>query len=176
VSAISDERPTEETPATPLGPDRAQLGLAALLAVVGAYTLYDATTLRVGFADPVGPKVFPYVIGGALVVLAGLLVVSTLRGTRGEVEGGEDVDLDQAADWVTVAKLVGVIAFTIATVDLLGWAITGGVLFAGAAWALGSRTLVRDAIVGIVLSVASWYAFYVGLGIPLSPGILDGIL
>ena len=77
---------------------------------------------------------------------------------------------------MTVAKLVGVICFTIATVDLLGWAITGGVLFAGAAWALGSRTLVRDVIVGFVLSVASWYAFYSGLGIPLSPGILDGIL
>ena len=27
-----------------------------------------------------------------------------------------------------------------------------------------------------VLAVVSWYAFYVGLGIPLSAGILDGIL
>ena len=58
----------------------------------------------------------------------------------------------------------------------LGWAITGGLLFAGCAWALGSRTLVRDLIIGFVLSVASWYFFYVGLGVPLSPGILDGIL
>lgn len=161
---------------TETGPDRAQLGLAALLGAVGLYTVYDATTLEVGFADPVGPSVFPYVIGGVLVLLAVLLVVSTLRGERGEVEGGEDVDLDQPADWVTVAKLVGVIVFAIATVDLLGWAITGGLLFAGAAWALGSRTLVRDVIVGFVLAVVSWYAFYVGLGIPLSPGILDGIL
>ena len=29
---------------------------------------------------------------------------------------------------------------------------------------------------GVVMAVVSWYAFYVGLGIPLSPGILDGIL
>jgi len=35
---------------------------------------------------------------------------------------------------------------------------------------------VRDVIVGLVLAVASWYAFYVGLGIPLTPGVLDGIL
>lgn len=159
-----------------LGPDRAQLGVAALLVVVGAYTVYDATTLKVGFADPVGPKVFPYAIGSALIVLALLLVVSTLRGGRGEIEGGEDVDPNAAADWTTVVKLVAVILFTVATVDLLGWAITGGVLFSGAAWALGSRTLVRDVIVGFVLAVASWYAFYSGLGIPLSPGILDGIL
>ena len=40
-----------------------------------------------------------------------------------------------------------------ATVDLLGWAITGAALFAGGAWALGSRTLVRDVIVGLVLAV-----------------------
>ena len=30
-------------------------------------------------------------------------------------------------------------------------------------------------IVGAVLSVASWYFFW-GLGVPLPPGILDGIL
>jgi putative tricarboxylic transport membrane protein len=66
--------------------------------------------------------------------------------------------------------------FTIATVDVLGWTITGAVLFAGSTWALGSRTLVRDVLIGAVLSVTSWYAFYVGLGIPLSAGILDGIL
>jgi putative tricarboxylic transport membrane protein len=160
----------------PQGIDKPQLGVAALLGVVGAYTLYDATTLNVGFADPVGPKVFPYVIGTVGLVLAVLLALATLRGSRAEAEGGEDVDLTQASDWTTVLKLVGVIVLTIAVVDLLGWAITGGILFAGSAWALGSRTLVRDAIVGVVLAVVSWYAFYVGLGVPLSPGILDGIL
>jgi putative tricarboxylic transport membrane protein len=43
--------------------DLAQIGLAAVTAVVGAYTMYDASTLQVGFADPVGPRLFPYVIG-----------------------------------------------------------------------------------------------------------------
>jgi putative tricarboxylic transport membrane protein len=156
--------------------DLAQLGLAAVTAVVGAYTMYDASTLQVGFADPVGPRVFPYVVGAGLLVSSVLLVVAALRGDRPEAEGGEDVDLDVQADWVTVAKLVGIIGVTIATVGFLGWAISGAILFAGATWALGSRTLIRDVIVGCVLSVASWYAFYVGLGIPLSAGILDGIL
>ena len=156
--------------------DLAQIGLAAVTAVVGAYTMYDATTLQVGFADPVGPRVFPYVVGAGLLVSSVLLVVAALRGDRPEAEGGEDVDLDVRADWVTVAKLVGIIGVTIATVGFLGWAISGAILFAGSTWALGSRTLVRDVLVGCVLSVASWYAFYVGLGIPLSAGILDGIL
>ncbi|WP_235734751.1 tripartite tricarboxylate transporter TctB family protein [Nocardioides alcanivorans] len=156
--------------------DRAQYGLAALLAAVGGYTIYDATGLTVGFGDPVGPKAFPYLIGSVMLLLAVLLAVATARGDRGTAEAGEDVDLSQGADWITVLKLVGVLVFTIATIDWLGWAITGAILFAGSAWSLGSRTVIRDLIIGGVLSVGSWYAFYSGLGIALSPGILDGIL
>ena len=89
---------------------------------------------------------------------------------------GEDIDLTEPADWMTVVKLVGILVFTIATINLLGWAITGAILFAGSAWALGSRTPIRDVLIGAVLSVGIWYAFYVGLGIPLGPGLLDGIL
>ncbi len=156
--------------------DFGQYGLAAFMIVVGIYTVVDAAGLEVGFADPVGPRVFPYVIGAGLVVVGALLAVATARGSQPEPEEGEDVVLSSSADWVTVLKLVAVLLFTVATVNLLGWAISGAVLFAGAAWALGSRTLVRDVIVGLVLAIASWYAFYVGLGIPLTPGVLDGIL
>ena len=164
-----------EQPAAPER-DLSQLGLAALLAVLGAYTIYDATTLDVGFGDPVGPRLFPYAIGSVLLLLSVLLVFATLRGDVPEPDGGEDVDLTQKADWVTVTKLVGVLVFTIATVNLLGWAISGAALFAGSAWCLGSRTQVRDVLVGLILSVTSWYAFFVGLGIPLTPGVLDGVL
>ncbi|MEI7056757.1 tripartite tricarboxylate transporter TctB family protein [Nocardioides sp. CCNWLW239] len=156
--------------------DVGQFGLAAFLVVVGIYTIVDAAGLEVGFADPVGPRVFPYVIGSGLVVVGVLLAVATARGSQPEPEEGEDVDLSQSADWLTVTKLVAVLLLTVATVNLLGWAISGALLFVGAAWSLGSRTLVRDVLVGLVLAVASWYAFHVGLGIPLTPGVLDGIL
>ena len=158
------------------GMDKAQYGMAALLGVLGVYTILDATTLKVGFADPVGPRVFPYVIGSVMVVLAVLLAVATARGDRGEPEEGEDIDLSARPDMVTVLKLVAILVFNIATIDFLGWAITGAILFAGCAWALGSRTLLRDILIGVVISVGSWYFFYSGLDIPLSPGILDGIL
>ena len=169
--------PLDTTPGTPGTPHRTapdaalperdlpQLGLAAALVLVGAYTFYDATTLQIGFGDPVGPRVFPYVIGAVTVLLGVLLAVATLRGDVPEAEGGEDVDLRQPADWVTVL-----------TVSFLGWAISGAILFVGSAWSLGSRTLVRDVIVGLVLSVGSWYAFHEGLGVILPAGILDGVL
>jgi putative tricarboxylic transport membrane protein len=173
--SVSHEPQTEHSTA-PLGVDKAQYGMAVLLAALGAYTIYDATTLKVGFADPVGPRVFPYVIGSVLLVLSVLLAVATARGSRGEPEEGEDVDLAARPDMVTVLKLIAILVFNIATVDFLGWAITGAILFAGCAWTLGSKTLLRDVVIGAVLSVGSWYFFYAGLDIPLSPGILDGIL
>jgi putative tricarboxylic transport membrane protein len=179
------ERPSEPTAANQpaveqqdpaQGVDKAQYGMAALLLILGAYTIYDASTLTVGFADPVGPRVFPYVIGTVMLVLGVLLAVATARVDRGEPEQGEDIDLDARPDMVTVLKLVGILVFNIATIELLGWAISGAILFAGSAWALGSKTWLRDIVVGAVLSVGSWYFFYSGLDIPLSPGILDGIL
>jgi putative tricarboxylic transport membrane protein len=156
--------------------DKAQYGLAAVLAAVGAYTLIDARGLNVGFGDPVGPRVFPYAIGIGMILLAVGLAVATSRGDVGEAEAGEDIDPTSPADWATVGKLVGILVLNLLLVNVLGWAITGAFLFAGCAWALGSRTLVRDVIVGAVLSVGSWYFFYSGLDVPLPPGILDGIL
>ena len=155
--------------------DKAQYGLAAALLLVGVYTLIDARGLNVGFGDPIGPRVFPYVIGTGMIVLSILLALATARGDVAEAEAGEDVDLTTPADWVTVGKLVGILVLNLLLVNVLGWAITGALLFAGAAWALGSRTLLRDVLVGAVLAVGSWYFFW-GLGVPLPPGVLDGIL
>lgn len=156
--------------------DRSQYLLAAALFVIGVYTIIDARGLNVGFGDPVGPRVFPYIIGTGMVILSVLLAVATARGDAAEPEAGEDIDLTTPPDWLTVGKLVGVLVLNLLLVNLLGWAISGALLFAGAAWALGSRTLLRDLLVGVVLSVLSWYFFYVALGVPLTPGVLDGIL
>lgn len=159
------------------GVDKAQYGLAAFLAVVGAYVVYDATTLSDGFADqPVQPYAFPYVVGSVLLVLAVALAVATSRGNLPVAEEGEDVDLSQPSDWATVAQLVAVFLANILLIDWLGWAITGAMLFVGTAYVLGSRTLIRDVAVGVALSVGTWYGFYSGLGLAIPAGILDGVL
>ena len=157
--------------------DTAQYGLAVFIAVVGAYVLYDASGLEQGFADdPLGPRAVPYLVGGVLLVLAVLLAVATARGDVPEAEEGEDVDLSERSAWATVAKLVGVVVLNIVLIDTLGWAITGALLFAGCAAVLGSRTHLRDLAIGVVLSLVTWYGFYVGLGVPIPPGVLDGVL
>ncbi len=155
--------------------DKAQYGLAAVMLVVGVLTIVDARGLSVGFGDPIGPRVFPYLVGTGMIVVAVLLAIATARGDVAEGEAGEDVDLTSPADWVTVLKLVSILVLNLLFVNIVGWAITGALLFAGAAWTLGSKSLVGDLIVGAVMSVASWYFFWY-LGVPLPAGILDGIL
>jgi putative tricarboxylic transport membrane protein len=53
---------------------------------------------------------------------------------------------------------------------------SGAILFWGAAFALGSRHYIRDAVIAFALSIGSWYLFALTLGIVLPPGILRGIL
>ncbi|MBC7633197.1 tripartite tricarboxylate transporter TctB family protein [Aeromicrobium sp.] len=170
----------EETIGDPGGThlvDSAQYGLAAFLAIAGAYVLYDATTLRNGFADqPVQPHTLSYVVGAGLVILGALLAVATARGDVAQAEDGEDIDLTHGSDWATVVKLVVVFALNIVLIDWLGWAVTGALLFVGTAHVLGSRTIVRNLAIGVVLSTSTWYGFYSGLGLPIPAGILDGVL
>ena len=109
-------------------------------------------------------------------MLAIILAIAIPRGSTGEEEGGEDIDTSTPADWRTVGLLVGLFVAVIVLVVPLGWAITGTLLFAGAATILGSKRYVLNLIIGVVLAVGSFYAFYSGLGIPLPAGILDGIL
>ena len=157
--------------------DKAQYAMAGFLLAAGGYVLLDALGLDDGFADqPVQPSTLPYVVGAGLMLLGVLLAVATARGDRPQAEEGEDIDLTQGTDVRTVGMLAAVLVVNLSLIDLLGWAITGALLFAGAAGVLGSRSHVRDLAVGVALSVGTWYGFYVGLGIPIPAGVLDGVL
>ncbi|GAA5165999.1 tripartite tricarboxylate transporter TctB family protein [Ornithinimicrobium tianjinense] len=157
---------------------RSELGVAAFLAALGVLVLVDALGLHAPYSqsDPVGPKTVPYVVAALLVVCAVVLAVDVLRGGRGESEGGEDVDLTHPTDWRTVLPLVAVFAANIALVDTLGWVLSGTLLFFGSVVALGSRHYVRDLVISALLALGSFYGFYLGLGIPLPAGLLEGVL
>jgi putative tricarboxylic transport membrane protein len=157
---------------------RSELGVAALLGAVGALVLIDAARLVVPYSqsDPVGPKALPMIVGGLLLICAVLLAVNVLRGGRGEAEAGEDVDLTHPADWKTVLPLAGAFIANILLIDWAGWVISGTVLFWGSVWALGSRHYVRDGLISLALALLTFYGFYLGLGIALPAGLLEGIL
>lgn len=157
---------------------RSELGLAALLGAVGVLVFWDAATMEVPqtTADLLGPRAVPYVVGTLLLVCATWLTVDVLRGGHGAEEGGEDVDLTHPTEWRVVLPLVGVFLGNVLLIDLLGWVISGALLFWGSARALGSSHPVRDAVISLLLSLGTFYGFYVGLGIYLPAGLLEGVL
>jgi putative tricarboxylic transport membrane protein len=169
---------TEATTATTAVRDRAQYGLCAALALVGVVVIVDAS--RIGHVtssnDPVGPRAMPFVVGGALLLVAVLYALDVFRGGVGEAEAGEDVELGQAADWRTVAMLAAAFALNAVLIEPLGWVISGSLLFFLSAFALGNRHHVRGLAIGIALGLVTFYAFAIGLGVNLPAGILQGIL
>ncbi|CAN5323751.1 tripartite tricarboxylate transporter TctB family protein [soil metagenome] len=169
---------TEPTEVSEKITDKAQYLVCAVCAIVGVFLIVDALRIADGFAkvDPVGPRLFPLVIGIGLIVLGIILAIAIPRGSRGEADAGEDVDPNMPSDWRTVGLLIALFVAMIVLVNPLGWVITSSLFFACAATILGSKHYVRNVLIGVVLALASFYAFYSGLGIPLPAGILDGIL
>jgi putative tricarboxylic transport membrane protein len=164
------------TPLTGKG-GRSEFGVALLLLALGTWAIVDALRLSdLASRGPVSARTVPLVVGALLIAMAVLLAVDLIRGGRGEQEGGEDVDLSHGSDWQTIGLLVAAFAFNALFIDLLGWPVTGAVLFFGATFALGGRHLVRQAGIAVVLSVGTWYLFYLGLGIKLPVGLLKGVL
>ncbi|MFU8875575.1 tripartite tricarboxylate transporter TctB family protein [Micromonospora sp. SL4-19] len=159
--------------------DRAQYGMCAFLALVGGLVIFDATT-RVGqainSADPIGPKPVPILLGVLLLIVAAIYAVDVARGGAGEAEAGEDVDLSTRIDWRTVLLLIGAFLVNAVLIDRLGWVISGTILFWGSAYALGNRHYFRNLLISVALSLITFYAFAIGLGVSLPAGVLQGIL
>jgi putative tricarboxylic transport membrane protein len=157
---------------------RSELGLALLLGAAGVVVLVDAAGLRAPYSqsDPVGPRTVPMIVGGLLLACALALTVNVLRGGHGEAEEGEDVDLTAPTEWRVLLPLAGVFLANVLLVDRLGWVLSGTLLFFGSAWVLGSRHPVRDVVISLALSLLTFYGFYLGLGIHLPAGLLEGVL
>ena len=135
-----------------------------LVWLYGALSLPQAATYAV-----VGPGFFPAVIGAGLVLLGVLLLVAVARGERFEPQDVEDADAtrapSRAAFWTTVAA--GVIPVFV--IRPLGFPIAAALTFALTALAFGSRRLLLDVGVGLLLGVACWLLFSRLLGLSL-PG------
>lgn len=164
--------------ATEQGRGRAEYLVCAFLALLGVVVLVNTSMVHApaNSNDPAGPRIVPFVVGGALLVLSAALAVAIHRGDHAVGEEGEDVDLTAPMDVRTILLLLATFLVHIALIDWAGWVIAGGLLFYGAAFALGSRHYVRNLFVAAAMGLITFYAFVVGLGVNLPAGILKGIL
>ncbi|EJM48307.1 tripartite tricarboxylate transporter TctB family protein [Pseudomonas sp. GM48] len=110
--------------------------------------------------------VYPYVVAaflGAVGLLLGYQAISggfrELENDTATVPGGT-----AGAAWVT-AGLVGVAVL----INLTGFVLAAGLLFACSARGFGSRHPVRDLAIGIALTLPIYWLFNAGLGVSLPP-------
>ncbi len=156
---------------------RSELGLALVLLALGAFVLVETVTIEVpANANAVGPRFFPTVVGVLLCLVGLWLAVDVLRGGHGDMEAAEDIDLSRTSDWRTLLLLSVVFLGHAAVLEVLGFAVTGALLFFGVGAVLGSRRWARDAAVAVVLATAAYALFGRVLGVGLPAGLLEGIL
>jgi putative tricarboxylic transport membrane protein len=155
-----------------------ELLMAALVAGLGVVCVVEATTIPSNAATrgPVGSATMPAVVGVLLLGAGVMIAVGVMRGRFGEMEGGEDVDLDQRADWKALSVISLVFLANAVLIERVGWPISGSMLFFGAAWALGSRRALRDVAVAVAVTIASYYLFTEALGVALPAGPLGVVL
>ncbi len=151
------------------------LVVAAGVILLGAATLFGATRITIPLSsNVVGPRVFPYAVGVALLLSGAFVLVDALRGRLGAPEEGEDVDADAKTDWGTLTKIFLAFAVHVAVVDLVGWALAGALLFTLVAWSLGAH-LGKAALAGVVLGFTVQALFVTALGVTLPAGPFEGV-
>lgn len=131
-----------------------------------------AMTLPEGTDFP-GPRFFPGLLAVAGYVIAALLTVHYLRHPEHPEETSDRAHATYS-DWVALAWCGGgFLAFAL-LLDLLGWILAATLLFSCTARGMGSRRVLFDVTLGLVLASAIYLAFVPGLGLNLPSGLLGG--
>jgi putative tricarboxylic transport membrane protein len=149
--------------------------VVALLMGVAVVLVWD-TVGRAGPAVSQGPVPTAAVplIAATVLGLCGVgIAVDLFRGGQGIPDEGRP---GERSNWRGVLSVVAAVALCAAALEAVGWVIAGALLFYLCLYAFGSRRPLKDLVVSVVLAIGSFYAFYVGLGIPLPPGVLAGVL
>jgi putative tricarboxylic transport membrane protein len=155
------------------GRNYGELALSVLLLLLGLYVVLDGRTITIpGSSNTVGPRFFPYLVGGATMLVGALLALRILRGDQGPEEDGEYIDPDAPTSW----RAVGIIAVAFLAhallINVVGWPLAVTAMFGVVAWALGARGIIRPLLAGGITSVLIWLVFVKALGVVLPGGIL----
>jgi putative tricarboxylic transport membrane protein len=110
--------------------------------------------------------VYPYVVAGFLAAVGAILSFQAVSGGFRELDSGNPgiAGGKLGAAWVT-GGLVGVALL----INLIGFVLAAGLLFACSARGFGSRHPLRDLAIGIALTLPIYWLFNAGLGVSLPP-------
>lgn len=148
------------------------LGIAGFGLFLAAQT--SAIEVSPGYAR-VGPRVFPWVVSGALIFLGLWLAREAWSGLWQSDDSQDSAPQFDAHAFILIG--LGLVLHML----LIGWRWGGFVvaataLFVCVARAFGSRSMLRDAGIGAVLALVVNVGFSYGLGLELPAGLHTGLL
>lgn len=149
-------------------PDRAALVIAAILAAIAVVIAWSTSTMG-GAASyaRVGPTTFPYIIAAGLFVLAIFTVFAALRG---------DFPAREKQNSGPMIWIVGGLAAQMLLLNVVGFSIATGLLFAATARGFGKGPFWLTIPIGIVLAFVVWVIFAKGLQLSLPAGPLERLI
>lgn len=162
---------SETSQQTPSTKSRAGYAVGLGFLVLAAIIWFDTARMQVPpNYSAYGPQIFPYLSIAALIAVALYLLWQTWAARPDAVKPESE-----ASDWTGVIAIsVGLLSQAI-LIERLGFVISAAILFFLVAWGFRSRKWLRDAIVAIILSVATYLVFTRLLNLQLPPGIFKGV-
>jgi putative tricarboxylic transport membrane protein len=140
---------------------------------VGIAVVAMAATFPPMPGQPVGPSLFPMIIGGGL-VLFGLLLAVGGSGTKGAAWIELHEWLRRPRMVLNLVVVIGSLLFFIFAVEFLGFLITAVIFLAALFAAFGVRRVLIPPLAAAV-ALLIHYGFYTVLRVPLPWGMLEAI-
>lgn len=164
-TAAAGHDPAAAAPASPVVP----VVTGAVMVAVGVLLLTQVPVIRADGYDVQGPRFLPLVVISLWTVLSGVYLVRAVVALVGRREGLPTERFDHMR---RVALLLVLLVAYAYAVDPLGYVLTTAVFFVGTTLALGSRHLLRDGVIAVLLSVGIYLAFTEALNVRLPQGVM----
>jgi len=157
------------------------LGLIGL----GIFFAVGTTAIKAPSYVKVDPTVFPWIVAGALILLGSVFAIQAWRKERhgqapkpGPIpgQGYPATPAVPPSDWRALLLISAALLLQMALFKSLGFVLTAIVLFMAVSYGFGSRRLLRDGIIAVVLAVVIYFGFTRGLNLQLPAGVLAGLI
>jgi putative tricarboxylic transport membrane protein len=146
--------------------------LAGFVLALSAVYLYATTRLpSLDIGDPLGPKAFPFLIGGLGCITALWLIVESLRKRPADAPPGVDQPRAQHHPLAVIAVMAWMFVFYF-LIERLGFLLSCAIFLAGLTGYFNRGRWLMNAAVYLGFPVGVYLAFTEILGISLPRGVL----
>ena len=155
-----------------------EMAVALGVLLLGIVVLVETQDIRVRQGVVVSPRIIPNLVGGGLVVIAIWYAIEVVRAPHfaSGGEDAEDVDPEASTDWRVLGIIAAALIAYAALLEYAGFIVASAILFLISAFAMGSRNILRDIVIGLLLGTAIFLLFDGWLGVRLPVGLLEEVI